>query len=162
MLETHKLQQQGFTLPELMTVLAVLAILAMVVVPGLSGFIHSNQATAAANNLLNQLQLTRSEAVKRSALVTLCHSSNQETCTEDSAWAGYLLIRSADQVVSVVELAPSTSITATPAIKNVGFNSVGAATQAVTFLVQREDKCFDVELQLNGRADVRRRSCPNV
>ncbi|EHR41333.1 GspH/FimT family pseudopilin [Alishewanella jeotgali] len=152
----------GFTLPELMTVLAIMAILAMVVTPGLTGFIQSNQATSAANMLLNQLQLTRSEAVKQSANVSLCPSTDQTNCADSINWQGYLLIRDSNKVISVVEIPTNLTIKASADVDKVSFNSVGAASQAITFNVQRQAHCFKVELQLNGRAEVRRGGCSDA
>ena len=152
----------GLSLLELMVVLAIMATLALIVTPGLSGFIHGNQATSAANSLLTQLQLTRSEAVKRSTVVTLCHSTDQKNCTTSNIWAGSLLIHHADKLVSVVDIEPTLNITTAPALTSLSFNSVGAASQAVTFIVQRQRYCFDVEVQLSGRVEVRRRSCSNA
>jgi type IV fimbrial biogenesis protein FimT len=66
----------GFTLTELMAVLAVAAVLVTVAVPNMKTFIQNNRLTAAANDLLRSFQLARTEAIKRQQNVVVCASAN--------------------------------------------------------------------------------------
>jgi len=81
--------QGGFTLTELLVVIAIGAILAAVAVPNLSGLVADNRLTAATNDLIAQLSLARSEAIKRNESVVLCRSTNSTseapTCDGDTA-----------------------------------------------------------------------------
>ena len=63
--------QSGFTLVELMVVIAVLAILATIAIPGFQGIVAQNRASSAANELLATLQLARSAAIAQSRPVTV-------------------------------------------------------------------------------------------
>lgn len=77
---------EGFTLIELMVVIAVLVIFVMIALPSFSVLMSKNRTTSAANELLYSLQIARSEAVKRNIAVSLCPSKNQTTCSGDGNW----------------------------------------------------------------------------
>jgi type IV fimbrial biogenesis protein FimT len=61
----------GFTLPELMIVLAVAGVLAALAVPSFQSLTQSQQAKNASFELFSSLSLARSEAIKRNANVTV-------------------------------------------------------------------------------------------
>ncbi len=67
-----KRRQRGLTLVELMVTLAAAIILLAVGLPFFGGVVANNRAVAQANNLLSAFKLARSEAVKRSEIVTIC------------------------------------------------------------------------------------------
>ncbi len=80
--------QRGFTLPELMTVIAVAAILMVVAVPNLLSFVRSDTLSTTANNLVFALNYARNEAVKRDTVVSLCPSADGASCqTGSTSWA---------------------------------------------------------------------------
>lgn len=64
-------QARGFTLPELLTVVAIMATLAAVAAPSFSGLIAGQRAKSAASDLFASLLRSRSEAIKRNTEVTL-------------------------------------------------------------------------------------------
>lgn len=65
---------RGFTLPELLAVVAVMAILATVAAPSFSELIASQRAKGAASDMFGSLLRARSEAIKRNVEVTLAPS----------------------------------------------------------------------------------------
>ncbi|QDF98332.1 hypothetical protein CJ010_18200 [Azoarcus sp. DD4] len=65
----------GFTLVEMMVVLAVLGILFGIAVPASQSFLTSTRLTTAANDVLLGLTLARSEAVRRNTTVFFCLST---------------------------------------------------------------------------------------
>ena len=67
----HRMKRAGFTLVELLVVIAVLVILATVGIPNFGPTVANGRATAAANDLLGALQLARSEAVRLNEPVDL-------------------------------------------------------------------------------------------
>lgn len=94
--------QQGFTLVELVIVMAIAAILYSLSAPGLQRLIANNRLSATTNKLSGALALARSEAVKRGATTVICASnSNQTDCTSTatgSEWVdGWLIWADGDQ-----------------------------------------------------------------
>lgn len=67
---------RGFTMPELMAVVAVTAILATVAAPSFSELIAGQRAKSAASDMFASLMRTRSEAIKRNAEVTLAPAAS--------------------------------------------------------------------------------------
>lgn len=74
-------KDSGFTLLELMAVIAVMAILAGVGVPSLLNFIDSNRRAAAANALVVDVQQGRNVAATGGSQVVLCHSPAGVKCS---------------------------------------------------------------------------------
>jgi type IV fimbrial biogenesis protein FimT len=69
-------EQQGFTLWELMAALLVIGIVFGLGVPNFTNFTRNARMASAVNSLVSALHLSRTEAVKRQAPVTICGSSN--------------------------------------------------------------------------------------
>lgn len=88
--------QRGFTLAELLIVVAILALLAGIGVPAMRELAQNNRQTGAVNELIAALQLARSESITRNvnapATVTVCSSNNGTTC--GGTWAnGWIVFR---------------------------------------------------------------------
>ena len=64
----------GYTIIELMVVLAVAAIILSVGLPRMNAIIEGNAMVANSNNFLAGIHITRSEAIKRNQRVTICRS----------------------------------------------------------------------------------------
>jgi type IV fimbrial biogenesis protein FimT len=85
-------RRNGFTLIELVITIALLAILIGMALPSFRATIQNNRMTAQANEMVTALQFARSEALKRSAPVTVCASdTSQDPAQCGSDWsAGWL------------------------------------------------------------------------
>lgn len=70
----------GFTLPELMITIGILAILLAIAVPSFSNIIKENRNVATVNSLTAAISLARAEAIRRSRNVSICASTNGLTC----------------------------------------------------------------------------------
>jgi type IV fimbrial biogenesis protein FimT len=80
-----KARSAGFTLIELMFTVVVLAVLLGIGVPNFRDFVRNGRMTAAANDLLTDINLARSEAVKRRVPVTLCKTTDGTSCSTDAS-----------------------------------------------------------------------------
>lgn len=76
----------GFTLIELITVIAVLLVTLGLGIPGFSGLIASNQQTSLINRFSTSLAHARYYAVQNSRRVVLCPSIDLESCTGGFDW----------------------------------------------------------------------------
>lgn len=89
--------EQGFTLPELIITLGIVAIILSTAVPSISSTIKNNRLTGQLNSVVADLHFARSEAVKRDVRVILCRSSNPNatnpTCSgTNQLWSsGYII-----------------------------------------------------------------------
>lgn len=81
-------QDGGFTLVELMTTLAVAAIIVTMAVPAFTEMVKNNRLTAEANQLVTALNLARSEAVNRRATISVNASdASDETNEWGKGWS---------------------------------------------------------------------------
>jgi type IV fimbrial biogenesis protein FimT len=87
----------GFTLPELMITLGIVAIVLSTAVPGISSTIKDNRLVTQLNSVVADIHLARSEAAKRDTRVILCRSAmptaSSPVCGGDTRiWtSGYLI-----------------------------------------------------------------------
>ncbi len=87
-MKTVKIKQfQGFTLIELIIVLAIGGILFSSALPAFSRLIAKNQQTAQLHTLFHHHQLARSEAIRTNLAVLLCKSNDAQHCTPKSKWS---------------------------------------------------------------------------
>lgn len=75
----------GFTLIEMMVAIVVLAILLAVGIPSFRDFMRNSRMTSAANDIVTDFNLARSESVKRRVPVTLCKSQDGAACDAAAA-----------------------------------------------------------------------------
>lgn len=77
---------EGFTLVELVMVLALVAILQMLAVPAMSAMADVMRVQSATQSFSSSIQLARSEAIKRNARVVLCKSDTGSRCVRTGGW----------------------------------------------------------------------------
>lgn len=87
----------GFTLIELMVVVALMAILATLAAPAMSGMVNSMRLTTAVNSLFTSLLLARSEAIKRNGRAVVCKSASGDACITSGGWEqGWIVFHDAN------------------------------------------------------------------
>lgn len=103
----------GFTLVEMMVVVAILVILASIALPSFGPMIANNRIVANTNDLVADLALARSEAAKRggTTVVTVCASSDGSSCSGSTDWsAGRLVFVDGGPLQGVVDGTDSTNV----------------------------------------------------
>ena len=80
---THK----GFTLIELMTTMAVVAILAAVAAPSMKTFLRKQSMVGEVSTFYTGLAYARSEAAAFTTEVTICSSNDGATCSGNNDWS---------------------------------------------------------------------------
>lgn len=87
----------GFTLVEMLAVIAVTAILIGASAPSMKALMDSVKLSAASNNLLGALLMARSEATKRGGRGVVCKSADGVSCALAGGWEqGWIVFHDAN------------------------------------------------------------------
>ena len=122
---------EGFTLIELMVVVAIVAIMLMVAAPSFVLFISNYRATGATNDFLQGVTLTRGEALKRGRKVLMVPNLADGTPSVSGSWTnGWTVFvdSNADQVYApAVDELIYKHTALPPSISATGFSATGQA-----------------------------------
>jgi type IV fimbrial biogenesis protein FimT len=81
-------RQTGFSLTELMIVVAIVAILLAIGIPSFRYVTNANRASAEVNGLLGDLMYARAEAIRQGTPVVVCSSADSQSCANVTTWEG--------------------------------------------------------------------------
>lgn len=162
----------GFTLIELMIVLAIAAILLTLAAPSFRDLLLNNRLTSTANEFIAAANLVRSEAIKRGRNATLCVSNNSmdanPTCTGGTDWGdGWLAWVDADgsgalngdERLRVGDSLAGTGITFTGAVSSFRYDSRGTVdnTDLLTICDDRNGETGrQIQVTATGRIETNR------
>lgn len=135
----------GFTVIELMFVVALIAVLLGVGAPALQTMVTNNRISTAAGDLMADLTFARATAISRTQRVGVCASSDQATCSGSSWTQGWIVYMDANSnsdfdagetIVRVREqLAGVLTVTPTPSTLGIVFRPSGPADASRTFQI---------------------------
>lgn len=135
----------GFTIIELMFVVALIAVLLSIGAPALTNMVINNRISTAAGDLMADLTFARATAISRSQRVGVCASNDQATCNGSSWGQGWMIYVDAngngdfdagETIVRVHEaLATGLTVTPSPSALDMVFRPSGPADAARSFLV---------------------------
>jgi type IV fimbrial biogenesis protein FimT len=175
-------REQGFTLIELVIIIAITAILGRLAVTSFSNSIHNNRVLTYTNGLIAGLNLAKSTAIQRGNYVIMCATDNptltSPTCASNwaSGWLVYysttttgtpasngsVLIKTGDSSASNV----TTSGTAGTKIVFTSRGLVNGATADVTIIANAtgctsgKDTQITITLGSVGRTNTTAGTCP--
>lgn len=163
-----------------MITVALLAIFLAIAIPSFRTAIQNNRLASQSNDLITAFQMARSEAIKRSAPISVCASDNQATCS--GAWVDGWIVYLDSEVAGSSDTGVGELLRAWPALdgdstfsggslpgflRYVGGGSLDAdgmgATFPVTFQLRTPDCTRDsarnISLERTGRSGVERVDC---
>ncbi|HME38298.1 MAG TPA: Tfp pilus assembly protein FimT/FimU [Steroidobacteraceae bacterium] len=131
-------RMSGYTMMEMLIVMAIVAILVTVGLPSFRYVTNSNRIAGEINGLLGDMQFARGEAIKEGRPVTVCTSSNGTSCAGVTTWqSGWIVFSDvngngavdAGEVVLRVQtpFSGSDTFVATNTVSGVTFNRLGYA-----------------------------------
>jgi type IV fimbrial biogenesis protein FimT len=87
---------RGHTIPELLAMLGIAAILAVVAVPVFSNLLLESRMNAAVATAMHAVNLARQFSATRSETIRLCGSNDAQGCSGQSDWSTGLLLADSD------------------------------------------------------------------
>ncbi len=136
---------RGFTLVEVMLVTTIFAIVVAAALPSFNAIVVRNRLSTQANALVSDLAYARSEAVRRSATVSVCASVDGVTCASATDWGSGRIVffdavgdgvfNANDLLLRTYRATSGDALTNAPARSGVTFQRDGTLLALTTFTV---------------------------
>ncbi len=164
----------GLTMTEALVTLAVAGVLLSIGLPSLTDFLEQSQLSSDANDLFASLMLTRSEAVTRNSVASMCKidPASPETCDNSESWAsGWISfvdddgdgVRDAGELIvsTFTGMNSNTAVTPTNFTNSVSYLPSGSSTTNGRFnICVAGSIASDIFVNATGRPRVADSACP--
>lgn len=180
MREGIKTSDAGFSLVELMVVIAIVATLLVIALPSFRDTLNRNRIATESNDLISALNLARNEAITRTVPVSICPSSNSTACLGGGTAAdwgnGWIVfvdqgtagtLDGTDSVLRVWPKITTSGDSVTPSLTttNIQFSADGTTTltSSLNFVFKpslcHADQQRQITLSQYGRATITNQTC---
>ena len=158
----------GFTLIELIVTLTIAGILAAVAAPSMLGFVANNRLATQINELIADINLSRSEAIKRGTTTGICVTAvNGTACDAGGNWANGWLVYYVDPVTTAnitikthEQLSGNNTLTAPADTLNFNKSGFTSNTGDFTLCDAKLHKSRVVNIKPTGHPSLTPATCP--
>ncbi|MGH8209640.1 MAG: GspH/FimT family pseudopilin [Steroidobacteraceae bacterium] len=141
----------GFNLVELLVVITIASILMGIGVPSYRYVTNSNRVSSEVNDLLGDMMIARSEAIKEGQTVTVCPSKDGATCDANATdWSEGWIVFTDFNANGVVDASAPNNDTVVRYQKGFGNTDTFATTNATNNWVSFNRDGFAIGLPANG------------
>ena len=141
---------QGLTLVELLIVMAIVAIFAVIGVPGFNSFMAKERLAVATNELYNAYRFARNEALKTSSSMALDAVGGD--------WAQGWQVKNSDGDVLFASKVPHSTVTISASTVTV--LGMGAVASAVQYSITGTEGTNCISILTSGQSELQSGSCP--
>lgn len=157
----NKKQNRGFTLTEMLTTLAITSIMTASAVPSMANLTDKMRLDTTIQNLSDGMKLSRSEAVARNTVVSICARSGA-SCAETANWSqGWLIFQDSNRdgtlndgetvIFENGELKGGINIVQSGSSEALSWHPDGTANSSTTLTACTSDASDSLVLNLSGR-----------